>query len=431
MGTYQGFKMTGRKRKPLSTSTSKKPISVAQNTRSKHFPPAFPVFEEVMINKWEEWEDQVLLDGRKAGRTLRAISQDLPGRTRRGCEGRWRSAVKSRFENRDSQQVDALASRVPRKKHLEKSWEEWEDRIVLERRSAGDTWENTSKMLPLRTEDSVRNRWYRQPHSRGIVTHQVKSQKKVSIRKERTARQHWTQSEEQLVRNLRASGKRWAGIATHLPNRTPKSCKTHWNEHLRDRQGQPKKNNTEWEEWEERLLVSGYFAGLAWKEISEPITRRTVDGIKAHWSEHFCSPDEDEQWASKEVALLEQLRWQGSGWDEITQELPRHTSKACKTQWYKVAEGIQSPSSHKWKNVWSPEEVEVLVALYNTIGPRWQEICKHISGRTEIACSRCFYSEYTKDAGVGGPPSEYWIEYFEGKLHSGYLFLPRCSKLIL
>lgn len=154
-----------------------------------------------------------------------------------------------------------------------------------------------------------------------------------------------------------------------------------WSEHVNRGLGPHKKNGLQWEEWEERLLVSGHYAGLTWTEVTKSITGRTLFGCRSCWCEHFRSADQDEPWTSEELALLEYLRWEGSGWDQIGQELPEHSSNDCRMQWYRETEGIQGPSSHQGLNdTWSAEEIKVLVALHNTIGPRWQEICKHIPG---------------------------------------------------
>ena len=99
-----------------------------------------------------------------------------------------------------------------------------------------------------------------------------------------------------------------------------------------------------WKEWEERLLVSGYYAGLSWDEIIQLIPERTTISAKTHWSLHFCLPKQDKPWTSEELTTLTQLRAEGSGWDKISQEVPRHSSNACRTQWYKETEGIQGCS---------------------------------------------------------------------------------------
>lgn len=288
-------------------------------------------------------------------------------------------------------------------------------------------------MLPHRTAHTVFNRSRRlKPFlEQEPVASQTQTPNAQSIPKPPKTYALWTQEEDQLTKSLRESGKSWAEIARNLPDRSAKSCKGRYYDHLRDSQG-PLKVALPWEEWEERLLVSGYYAGLRWKAIAKPINGRTMNGALNHWNVYFRSLDQDEPWTSEELALLVHRRQGGSDWDEISQEFSGHTSNACRTQWYKETEGIQGSANHQGNyDTWSAEEVEILVALYNTIGPRWQEICKHIPGRTATACCTWLRTKCTEEHGVGGPPSEYWKEFFMGKLHSEDAHLPRCFKLMI
>ncbi len=205
-----------------------------------------------------------------------------------------------------------------------------------------------------------------------------------------------------------------------------------WHRDVIKPEGKPtKKRAPQWEEWEERLLVSGYYAGLSWEDIAKSTTGRSLNGCRYHWDDYFHSANQDEPWTSEEVALIADLRREGNDWDEISKELPGHTTNACRTQWYKETESIQGPSNHQGNNdTWSAEEQGVLISLYNTIGPRWEEIRKHIPGRTETACRSFFKIKCWKEHGVGGPPSEYWEEFFMSKLHPRSPHSPRCFKLI-
>ena len=407
MGTHKGSKIKNASlpstRTHKSLSTSKEPTSVARKTKSWHF----PAFSFVGTHtEWQEWEDQLIVRLRKEGKTGKQISQHLPGRTTAACTVRF-SKIKACNERIGTQRKDPLAFRAPPPKQVwRKEWEDWEHQLIITHHSAGYSWNAIAEMLPPRTAGSVRAQWYR--------FLKPESQDTASTTTSKTERAFWTQKEDQILISLRESGKSWAEIATQL-DRTQRSCSGRWHGHHHKPHGPPRVNGLPWAEWEERLLVSGYYAGLSWKEISETIGRPS-NSPKAHWTEYFCSPDEDEPWTSEEGALLETLRWRGSAWDEISQELPRHTSNACRTQWYKVTEGIQSPSSHPVANFWSAEEVEVLVSLYNTIGPRWQEICKHIPGRTWTACHSRLY-ECTEEDGLGGPPSQFWQDFFMSELH--------------
>lgn len=101
--------------------------SIAQKTRSKHFPPAPPVAGAVkFIKAWEEWEDQFLIALHKKGKNNTQISQHLPGRSEGACRTR-SCRLKAQSSNVSTQRKDALASRAPKKPYLFKEWEEWED----------------------------------------------------------------------------------------------------------------------------------------------------------------------------------------------------------------------------------------------------------------------------------------------------------------
>ena len=143
-------------------------------------------------------------------------------------------------------------------------------------------------------------------------------------------------------------------------------CRNRWIGQLHKDQDLRKKNGSRWEEWEERLLVSGFYACLGWEAIAKSIPGRTKFGAKSHWAEYFRAPDRDEPWTSGELALLTRLRDEGSGWDEICQAIPGHTVNACRTQWYKEAEGIQESedirgSKKPRPDAWSAEEADTLM----------------------------------------------------------------------
>lgn len=427
MGTHKG---SSAKKASSPTAMKHKPTSHAKRASPVSRGTTPPQDRSAVQKGWEDWEDQLIIALRKERRTDKQISQRLPGRTEAACRVRdWE--LQARSQKIGARRIDALNPLAPRKLHLSRQWEDWEDQTIIAHRKVGYSWPSIAKMLPHRTAYTVFARWSRMKPSleHDTAASQTQSPNAPSIPKPAKTCTPWTPEEDQLTKSLRESGKTWAEVAEHLPNRSAKSSAQRYNEHLRDSRGPPK-IPLPWEEWEERLLVSGCYAGLRWKEIARS-TGRTINGASNHWNQYFRSLDQDEPWTPEELALLINLRQGGSDWDEISQDFPWHTPNACRTQWYKEKEGIQGPSNHQGNyDSWSAKEVEILVALYNTIGPRWQEICKHIPGRTAIACSLCFHTKCTKEDGVGGPPSEYWTEFFMGKSQSGDLHLPRCFKLI-
>ena len=362
-----------------------------RNRKSRYFARAVSIAGQVQVHKkWEKWEEELIRSLRAEGKTYGQISQRLPGRTEGACK--CRAAQKLRTQT------------VP-KPNRDKRWEDWEDQLILGHRKAGESHSKISELLSHRTASAVQSRWHR------VLKPRIKA---TIAAPTATGSQHrWTFGEGQLLkslRTLRRSGQSWTGITKmNFPDRTVTQCSWYWHNRLH----RPKTKR--WKEWEERLLVSGYYAGLSWKDIAKSIPERTSLGARLHWYLYFCLPVQEKPWTSEELTILTHLRAEGSGWDEISQEIPRHSSNACRTQWYKETEGIKGRSHRISTTRWSAEETNTLVALYNSIGPRWQEICKYVPGRTEKACQTHLYEECTTEDGLGDAPSEYWIDYFMSK----------------
>ena len=372
------------------------------------------------VKDWEDWEDEIILDFRKEGKSYAQICQYLSYRTICACRHRFYK-LKMRSQEVRTQEIHARVSSNPKRPRFTKGWEDWEDQILVAHRAAGWTWENICRLLPNRSLRALRTR-SRSEEVSLILRFNPPPPAKIP---ESGGRYYpWNQEEDRVLRSLRESGKTFAEIAKKLPNRSRYACE-HRYELIRQ---DSRKRRPYWEEWEERLLVSGYFARLTWEEISGRIPGRTKGACVTQWWKCFRSTDLDDPWTAEDLALLQNLRSQGSSWNKISKELPGHSSNACRTHWYKETEGIQGPLSEyglggnciKGVNciTWSTREAETLVSIYNTIGPRFEEICKHLPGRTAAACESHLRLKCTKEDGVGGPPSEFWKEYFESKLHA-------------
>ena len=222
-GTHKGSKMKNaltspvRKNTSLSTSASKKPTSIAQRSKSKHFSPASPVAGEVkFIKAREEWEDQFLIALHKKGKNNTQISQHLPGRSEGACRTR-RCRLKLRARMLVHNEKDALASPAPKKSYLFKEWEDREDQIIVTHHNAGATFGNISKIVSSRTRHMVRSR------RKKFLEHQPQNIVALQTQAPGTRQVEfwtlWKEEEDELLKALRASGKGWAEIATQLPTR--------------------------------------------------------------------------------------------------------------------------------------------------------------------------------------------------------------------
>ena len=171
MGIVQGSKikdassLPARKHRSLSKHRRKEPVS-HKPTKSRHFPPppppppAAPLAGEVkIIMQRDAWENRLLLDGREAGRMIANVARDLSGRSRGACYGRYHQTLQFRSQSLDSQQLAVLTYSVTRSQHWMKEWEDWEVKVIIERRNAGETWEEFSKLSPPRSQFAVQARW--------------------------------------------------------------------------------------------------------------------------------------------------------------------------------------------------------------------------------------------------------------------------------
>lgn len=410
MGTHK----RSNAKKATNPAAKKRKLSTKVKIADPIPRPKRPCRRPGFAKAWEEWEDNIVLGFHREGTTYAQISQQLSHRTLGACIKR-QGDLKARRQKARRQSKDAPVLRVPKMPDLVKDWEDWEDQVLLAKRAAGWTWKNISRLLH-RSLLAVKTRARRDELSMKLRL-TPRPAKQSSDPESGGRSDPWNQEEDQVLRSLRESGKSFPEIARKIPNRSRYACEHRFEVIRQD----TRKRRPYWEEWEERLLVSGYFNRQTWEEISRTITGRTKSACTARWWKYFRSTDLDDPWTAEDLALLQDLRSQGSSWRDISKAIPGHSTNACKTHWYKETEGIQGTLLEYGRGAtcvpWSTQEVETLVSLYNTIGPRYQEICKHLPGRTAFACQSCLL-KCTKEDGVGGPPSEFWKDFFASKLHA-------------
>lgn len=160
---------------------------------------------------------------------------------------------------------------------------------------------------------------------------------------------NWEDAEDAILKQMIAThGKQWNLIATHLPKRSPSQVAARWEKCL------------------DPSITKGPF-----------------------------TPDEDR-------LIAEYVRENGArGWPRITRILPHRSSKQCRERWFNHLD--QSVS----KGPWTPEEDELIYRQVKTIGGKWSQIAKMLSGRTDNAIKNRYNSSIAKRIQVDASGEEH------------------------
>ena len=152
MGTQKG----SNAKKATDSAARKRKLSTKVKIAGPVSRPKWPCR---IAKQWEEWEDKIVLEFRKEGKTYTQIMQHLPRRSYHACRTRC-SALKVGSQKARTQRGDALISSVRKQQYPVKAWEDWEDKIILGLRKEGKTHAQISQHLSHRSHNACRIRFW-------------------------------------------------------------------------------------------------------------------------------------------------------------------------------------------------------------------------------------------------------------------------------
>ena len=237
---------------------------------------------------------------------------------------------------------------APKRKSSKGGWTSEEDKVLIdEQKKVGNNWAEISKLLPGRTDEAVRRRWYRLNPGLKLL---------------------WSVDEDKvLIDEQKKVGNNWAEISKLLPGRTDEAVRIRWyrlNPGLK----------LLWSVDEDKVLIDEQKkVGNNWAEISKLLPGRTDDAVRRRWNrlnpglkqDHIIwSVDEDK-------VLIDEQKKVGNNWAEISKLLPGRTDDAVRRRWYKLNPGLKQDHI-----IWSVDEDKVLIDEQKKVGNNWAEISK-------------------------------------------------------
>lgn len=247
-------------------------------------------------------EDELILQRRREGRTLRQIAAEL---------GR-----------RSGHSLASRSSRLPRTAHSparqQRSFTAAEDPCILKCVRAGKTFASIGAELG-RSRTTIANRF-----------HMTTSAPKRQVRR-------WTATEDEYVVSLRAAGKPWKEIAARL-DRSPAGAKHHYNRYVRPKPSAPEtairqRQNHFWTDAEVAMLKKlKEDERLPWEQVAARMgnpTSNLQDRYYRLLREEGHPPKALRKWEPNEDRkILHSRKVLGLTWNQTVSQLPGRTYRS-------------------------------------------------------------------------------------------------------
>jgi hypothetical protein len=241
------------------------------------------------------------------------IAALVPSRTKAQCRNRWRCLSVSKNKPKA----------VRARKWTEDEDEKLRDAVPTQ---GGKNWKAIAELVPTRTQNQCRNRWY------GTLVSNIDPATALAGK--------WTTDEEKKLEDaVPAHGeKNWEEIAALVPGRTSKQCRSRWQNTLVS-STDPATALGKWTADEDRKLVDVVKAhgGKNWLAIAALMPGRTVNKCRSRWHMTLApNIDPTNEWTPDEDRKFTNLvrAHGGKNWETIAALMPGRTIKQCRHRWY-------------------------------------------------------------------------------------------------
>eukprot|EP00227_Mantoniella_beaufortii_P013138 CAMPEP_0197591812 /NCGR_PEP_ID=MMETSP1326-20131121/13930_1 /TAXON_ID=1155430 /ORGANISM="Genus nov. species nov., Strain RCC2288" /LENGTH=233 /DNA_ID=CAMNT_0043157371 /DNA_START=355 /DNA_END=1052 /DNA_ORIENTATION=+ len=137
--------------------------------------------------------------------------------------------------------------------------------------------------------------------------------------------------------------------------------------------------------------------GNRWALVAAELEGKSGQQCAQRWRHKVNPAIKKEKWTAEEDEKLARLYEEhGQRWAEIARHLAGRTDQQCMGRWRRHLD----PSVKK--DAWADKEDNKLMALHDSMGPRWSNISKMLTGRTAQQCrARWFQLSATEDPDAG------------------------------
>jgi hypothetical protein len=302
------------------------------------------------LGKWTSGEEARLTSAvKKCGNDWVAVAALVPGRTNAQCRRSW---------------TLRLDPNINRK--LGKWTAEEEARLTSAVKKCGNDWVAVAALVPGRNNKVCRSRWAEnlEPNTNNAIQRRGK----------------WTAEEDgKLFVAVTKYGKDWVAVAVLVPGRTNEQCRARWASCL-----DPGMNRAtgKWTAEEDAKLIEGAQKhGKDWVAVATLVPGRSNKDCRSRWAENL-EPNTNHakqrrgKWTAEEDAkLFDAVTKYGKDWVAVAALVSGRSKKDCCSRWAKQRRGK-----------WTAEEDAKLFDAVTKYGKDWVAVAALVSGRSKKDC---------------------------------------------